>query len=244
MEVNEKEFKDNHLLDDKYDVFKFDYGNQNIENNVDFKKWKAKIEKENSNKIKIYKCNDYKICFYKAIYDECFRYYDDCPICKKSICCFCSQYIKAYIGFYRDLESYCCLKRIISFIFFREKFLYKDFPIARYILAYIAFIIPYINSTGLILCIIQNLFCFRTTRNNKNRFYDNFDLFDREPEYFTLIKVINVGFALCCSISYLSLTLSFMVIIFLFSIPFKMKPLLNLIFFVSQNAAYGTIYSM
>ena len=45
MEVNEKEFKDDHLLDNKYDVFKFNFINQNIERNIDFKKWKVKIKK-------------------------------------------------------------------------------------------------------------------------------------------------------------------------------------------------------
>ena len=39
------------------------------------------------------------------------------------------------------------------------------------------------------------------------------------------------------SICYLSFTLVFMIITFLMSIPFKMAPLTNLIFYVSENAS-------
>ena len=239
MEVNEKELKEDKisLLDD---VFKFDYENQNIKNNIDFKKWKAKIKKENTNKIKIYKCNDCKICFYVNVYEDSDYdeyYYSSCPICKKEICYFCYQNIKGLDSFSRYLRGYCCLKRLISFIFFREKFSDNSYPISNFILGYIAFIIPFINSTALILCIIQNLFCFKATKKNKNNSYSDYYLFEKKSfKYFTFIKVINVCFAFCCSISYLSLTLVFMVITFLFSIPFKMTPLTNLIFYIAENA--------
>ena len=239
MEVNEKEFKEDKisLLEE---VFKLDYENQNIENNIDFKKWKVKIEKENTNKIKIYKCKDCKICFYETIDDDTDfnEYYINCPICRKEICCFCYQYLKELDIFSRYLRGYCCLKRLISFIFFREKFSDGEYPISAFILGYIAFIIPYINSRAFIICIIQNLFCLRTSKKNKNNTYSDYYLFDKKSyKNFNLIRVINVGFAFCCSISYLSLTLAFMVITFLFSIPFKMTPLTNLIFYVSENAA-------
>ena len=239
MEVNEKELKEDKisLLDD---VFKFDYENQNIENNIDFKKWKAKVKKENNNKIKIYKCNDCKICFYVNVYEDSDYdeyYYSSCPICKKEICYFCYQNIKGLDSFSRYLRGYCCLKRLISFIFFREKFSDGEYPISDFILGYIAFIIPYINSTALIICIIQNLFCLRTSKKNKNNTYSDYYLYDKKSyKNFNLIRVINVGFAFFCSISYLSLTLAFMVITFLFSIPFKMTPLTNLIFYIAENA--------
>ena len=237
MEVNEKELKEDkiNLLGD---VFKFDYENQNIQNNVDFKNWKAKIKKENNEIIEIYKCNECKICFYKKIDEdmEFNEYYGKCPICKKEICCFCYKYIKGIDIFSRYLRGYCCLKRVISFIFFREKFLEGDYSIMDFILGYIAFIIPLINSTAIILCIIQNLFCLRATKKNKNTYYNDYFLYEKKSKYFNIIRAISMGFALCSSISYLSLTLTFMVITFLFSIPFKMKPLPNLIFYIAENS--------
>jgi len=173
MEVNQKEFKEDKIaLLDK--VFKFDYENQKIENNIDFKKWKVKIEKENKNKnedknkIEIYKCNDCKICFYSIIYDDIDfqEYYSSCPNCKKEICYFCSQNIKGLDIFSRYLRGYCCFKRLICFVFFREKF-FKGYPIADFILGYIAFIIPFINSAAIILCIIQNLFCLKESKKKR-----------------------------------------------------------------------------
>ena len=205
MEVNDKELKEDkiNLLYDKYDVFKFDYENQNIENNIDFKKWKTKIEKENTDEIKIYKCNNCKICFYEKAYDDSDfnEYSSSCPICKNIICCFCYQLLERLDNFSRYLRGYCCLKRLISFIFFREIFSDNEYPIYNFIFGYIAFIIPCINSTGLILCIIQNLFCLRPSKKNKNQSYgDNYILDEKSCLSFTIIKVINIGFAFCCSI--------------------------------------------
>ena len=46
MEINEKESKEAHIIssDNKYNIFKLEYGSQKIENNAGFQKWKAKIE--------------------------------------------------------------------------------------------------------------------------------------------------------------------------------------------------------
>ncbi len=238
MEVNQKENKEDKitLLDD---IFKFDYENQNIEKNINFKKWKAKIEKENTNKIKIYKCNDCKIFFYETINEDkdFISYYGICPICEKEICCFCYQYLAGLYIFSRYLRGYCCLKRFISFIFFREKFLDDLYPLKNFILGYIAFIIPYINCTAIILCIIENLFYLRRTKINKNNSYAYYFIEEKESIlFYFLSKFINFCFAFVCSISYLSLTLAFMAITFLFSIPFKMTPLTNLIFYVAENS--------
>ena len=224
------------LLNNKLDVFKFDYENQNIENNIDFKKWKEKMKKENVDKFYIYKCNDCKICFCGKVNVEFNDYYGYCPNCKKEICCFCSRYIKESNHFSRYLRGYCCLKRFISFVFFREKFSDDNFPLIAFICAYIAFIIPYINSTGVILCIIQNLFCHKETKYPQYYNYHHY-YYKKESKYYPLIKAISICFSFCLSICYLSLTLAFMIITFLISIPFKMITLTNLIFYVSENAA-------
>ena len=235
MEVKEDKIT---LLNNKLDVFKIDYENQNIENNIDFKKWKEKMKKANTDKIGFYRCNDCKICFYNRIYDEFNHYSSNCPICKKEICCFCSQYIKGDNTFPRYLKNYCCLKRFISFIFFREKFSDNSFQKIAFIMAYIAFIIPYINSTGIILSIIQNLFCLRKTKYPQYFHYHDY-YYNTKRKYYNLIKLINVCFSFCLSMCYLSLTLFFMIAAFLLSIPFKMLTLTNLIFYVSQNSSYN-----
>ena len=69
MEANEKEFREDkiNLINEQLNIFKFDYENQNIENNRDFKIQKDKMKKINKDKIRINKCNDDKICFYVKI---------------------------------------------------------------------------------------------------------------------------------------------------------------------------------
>ena len=194
------------------------------------------MKKENTDKFYIYKCNNCKICFCDKVNDEFNIYCCYCPNCKKEICYFCSQYIKGSNCFSRYLRGYCCLKRFISFIFFREKFSDGNFPLIAFIFAYIAFIIPYINSTGIILCIIQNLFCHKKTKYPQYYDYHHY-YYIKKSKYYNIIKVINICFSFCLSICYLSLTLVFMIITFLISIPFKMITLTNLIFYVSENAS-------
>ena len=240
MEVNEKESKEDQitLLHHKFDIFRFDYENQNIESTIDFKNWKAKMKKLYTDKVRIYKCNDCKICFCEKEYHnkEFNDYSNNCPICKKEICCFCYKYIKGINDFSRYLRGYCCLRRLVSFIFFREKFSDDNFSLIVFIFAYIAFIIPYINSTGVILCIIQSLFCNRKPKYPK--YYDyHYYYYETKSKYYNTIKIINICFSFCMSICYLSFTLVFMIITFLMSIPFKMAPLTNLIFYVSENAS-------
>ena len=238
MEANEKELKEDkiNLINEQLNIFKFDYENQNIENNRDFKIWKDKMKKINKDKIRINKCNDDKICFYVKINNNFNEYSDFCPICKKEICCFCYQYLGSQLNFSRYLRRYCCLKRFIYFIFFREDFLDNYYPLIVFILAYIAFIIPFINCLGIILSIIQSLFCHKKTKNNEYYSYHNYS-YQTENKYYFYIVFFNVCFSFCLSICFLSLTLPFMIISFLMSIPFKMTTLTNLIFYISENAA-------
>ena len=103
-------------------------------------------------------------------------------------------------------------------------------------MAYIAFIILYINSTGIILSIIKNLFCLQKTKYPEHYHYHNY-YYKAKSKYYNLIKFINVSFSFYLSICYLSLTLFFMAIAFLLSIPFKILTLTNLIFYISENSS-------
>ena len=243
MENDEKLLIDNKEIisnDELYNVFEFDYSNQIIENNEYFKQWKSKIKKKNNKSIRFYKCNKDKIYFYNKIYNEFDSYIDNCPKCKNQICYFCSQIIENHYPFSRYIQKYCCLKRLFFFILFREDFENDECPFFVFIIAYIAFIIPFINNLGVILCIIQNLFCQRMTKYAQFTSYHEY--YNKRLNIYRTIIFINLGFGICMSICYSLISFIFMLIIFLISIPFKTLPTINLIFFVSENAF--DIYSL
>ena len=149
---------------------------------------------------------------YYQTFNETFGY---CPICKKEICCFCSKQKKR--------RGYCCLRSLCSETLFRKKYSKGDFNWKILIFAYIAFIIPYTNGTGVILSIMNFLI-----------YYDcKYHYYVKRKKYYKTRKIVNVLFSFCMSICYLSLTLVFMIITFLMSIPFRMDPLNNLISSVS-----------
>ena len=78
-------------------IFKPDYMNQNLDNNINFENWKSSMIK-NGNKGKFYKCPNDKIYFY----EEKNGIVGDCPLCKHNICFFCMNNITSHN---------CCAKR-------------------------------------------------------------------------------------------------------------------------------------
>ena len=229
-------------------VFRLDYKEQNIQKNKEFQKWKYELDKKYGKSIRIYKCKDDKIFFYHKINDEFDEYIEKCPECYEYICCFCSQIIDGPYPFSRFIRNYFFLKRLFYFLFYREKIVNKedDFPMFIYILGYIAFIIPNITGFGLILTIIQNLFCLKRYKHaklNKNNFPDYFNirhfLEEKKRCIFTILEIISIGFALCMTIPYIIFIIICIIIIFLISIPFKMIPLNNFIFYLAENSVTG-----
>ena len=134
---------DNKLLFQNF--FKLDYAEQNIINNKQFEKWKSEIKEKYDEPIRLYKCNKDKIYFCAKIYNSLDDYLAKCPECNEYICCFCSRVIKEKYLYYTFIDKYCCLKRLIYYIFNREKDTEKDmkkegkedFPICIYIVMYI-----------------------------------------------------------------------------------------------------------
>ena len=87
---------------------------------------------------------------------------------------------------------------------------------------------------------MQNLFCHRKPKKYPEYHdYQHYYIERKAVCCFLTIAIINLCFSICMSICYLPLTLVFMIITFLMSIPFKMTPLTNLIFYVSENAFYA-----
>ena len=123
---NEINSKDN-ILNEKLviannNIFKYDYEKQNLDNNLNYLKWKDSFLKEYGITAKLFKCKKCKILFYSKNEDIIKKpyYLSLCPICKHYIFYFCSYS-------YNFNESlFCCNKRAIniSIFSFRIK-LYK-----------------------------------------------------------------------------------------------------------------------
>ena len=101
------------LINQNENIYKLDYENQNIDDNINILKWKQlMLTKNNNNKhLILFKCKKDKILFYDNYYDN--HYLGFCPICKKYICYFCSFYNKS-----KNSDLICCLKRLINTRFF------------------------------------------------------------------------------------------------------------------------------
>ena len=235
--------------DDKIfqNVFKLDYAQQNIINNKQFENWKSEIKTQYDESIRLYKCNKDNIYFYAKIHNSLDEYLAKCPECNEYICCFCSRVIKEKYLYYTFIDKYCCLKRLIYYIFNREKDTEKDmkkeakngkegkgdFPICIYIVMYIGYIIPIINNFFFILFFILNLFCLRNPTSKEYLNYKDF-LEDNNFIYITM-SIIILGFSITMAIPYAIFSLTYIIILFLISIPFKMRPLNNYILFILEG---------
>ena len=245
MENDNKKYLDENIEGEEKKIFRFDYDNQNIEKNREFQNWKLEVEKKNSKEVLLFKCNKDRIYYFREKYD--FEEYEcECPQCKQCICCFCSRIVDGPDIFSRFIRKFCCLKRSIYFIFFREKFDDDEYPYIAFILGFFLFIIPFFNNFGIILCIIQNLFCLKKPKNyNYDNYYSYHSVYYQKKLYtlYNCLKLINIGFSLCLGICFINLTFIYTIILLFLSIPFKLRPINNLIFLFlkMQVSAMGEI---
>ena len=89
-------------------VFKPNYENQNLDNNIEYQKWKESMIKKYGTKGKLYKCPKDKILFYTSD-DDGGHFHENeglCPLCKEHICYFCSNYLRSLYK--------CCFKKKFS----------------------------------------------------------------------------------------------------------------------------------
>ena len=103
---------------DKGIVFELEYSNQQINNNIKYKKWEKKVKDKYGNNIRLLRCLRDKIIFCANKNDK----EDDpctakCPLCQKLICFYCSRY-----SLYEMFIGNCCLKRGIYYLFFVNPF--------------------------------------------------------------------------------------------------------------------------
>jgi len=196
-------------------IFKFEYENQKIDNNINYLKWKDSIIKKYDNDVKIFKCKQCKILFYSKNEDMIKNpYYSmPCPICKKYICYFCSC---SYIYSKYSL-LYCCRRRILNICFFISAPSYsKDENLFN--LEIFMFLIPIINILGLFRRIETILFFSLPQEISKNE--GKFKYYENSKFYEIMVFIIPI----VLGIPFFFIDIYHIIFLFLISIPFKLYP--------------------
>ena len=221
------------LLKDK-NIFKLDYENQNVNNNINYLYWKDSILKKYGNDIKIFKCNKCKILFYSQNEDIIKgNYYSMlCPICKLYICYFCSTSFDKYD------DVFCCKRRVINICFSISGPEYTK-GINLCDLDIILFLIPFMNILGLSYCLNRILYFSipRKKPSNKGKLtsYEG----DNIPVHQFMIFLV----PLVLGIPYFIIDAYHLIFLFLISIPFKIWPLKYYLgFFDIKLKYFGDIY--
>ena len=128
-------------------VFNFEYNDQNMNDNIEYQKWKKLMLIEYGNNSKQFKCNKDKILFYssykKYINEYCYK--SKCPVCNNYICYFCS--------FNGNIEYLSCsIKNSIIKAFFYSGPKFANEPLDKEILF---FLIPILNIFTIILSFLK-----------------------------------------------------------------------------------------
>ena len=149
------------------DIFTLDYENQDIENNINFIKWKESMNQKYNGKKNLYKCPHKKHYFYGEIKDCSIL----CPSCNEKICPFCNNPI---------VDSWfakCCSKRkLYSMHYQGVEFSSPDGKGGHfydYETEIVYFLLPGISLLFLI-AIVYNAFFYKIVRKNYNS--KNYDL--------------------------------------------------------------------
>ena len=224
------------ILDqDSLAIFKTDYKEQILEDNINFKKFKQTMLSKNGNKGRIFYCKNEDLYFYYN--DSQYPYYHGiCPSCKRHICYFCKKVNK----YTYDL---CCYKKRIHYIFSVDAHIFFKYPkdgVDNYNYQpkfkdnLLFAIIPLVNLiffAGGIHTAIYKLDTKIEFNGYKNDAYDDFlnlEQFTKGCEdhwdIFLPIVIMDVSATIILSIPYLFLDIVFTILIFLVSIPFKFYP--------------------
>ena len=217
----------------KEEIFKLDYLDQNLDNNLEFQKWKESKKKKYGKNSKIFKCLEDKILFFKKD-EDCKRYpfYKCiCPICEKPVCYFCFRYSKELEG-----NGTCCLKRRFICMFLQDGYRLispigqeHDFK-PKFSIIIIYFLFPTLNLLFLILEIQFSFFLKLATKNAKtdNRgFLENYlQHLKKNNNFFAYLIAIIIGlFCFILNISFYIHNFYLIILIILISIPFKFYPM-------------------
>ena len=216
-------------------IFKTDYKNQKLEDNINFQKFKQTMLSKNDNKGRIFYCKNEDIYFYYN--DSKYPYYHGiCPSCNRQICYFCKK-VK------NSKYDLCCNKKRIHYIFSVDAYIFIKYPKdgANYQFKenLLFAIIPLVNliyfAAGIHIPIykldtkIKYKYCLKVGDDyNYDNDYYNLEQYtmggkDHLPS-FILIVIMDVSATIILSIPYLFLDIAFTILIFLISIPFKFYP--------------------
>ena len=211
---------ENLILENK-NIFKLDYENQNLNNNINYLNWKDSIPKEYGNEAKILKCKKCKILFYSKKEDIITQkpfYLKTCPICKKYICYFCSYYYNQCYNSFNDLH--CCIKIALYIAFFISgpEYIKKNEIFDSNTLI---FLIPIINIMGLFTRAFNICFLYLAKKESKNEGV----LKHRDGDLFCLYKLMINLTGIILGIPYFLLDAYQILLLLFISIPFKFYPL-------------------
>ena len=198
-------------------IFKLQYKDQNVNDNIEYQKWKKLMLKEYGNNSIEFKCNKDKILFYSK-YNDClndYYYKCKCPICNNYICYFCS-----FNG--GDEYDLCCIKHSIykSIFYIGPESIKKPFDKLPFFLTF-----PFFN----VFAIVIFFFCFFYTGLIKEKSKNN----NNEDAYIDVGKnkkhilnaILITSIILSISISFLIIFSYLIVLLIIISIPFKFAPL-------------------
>ena len=201
-------------------VFNLEYIDQNLNDNIEYQKWKKLMKKEYGNNSKQFKCNKDKILFYSSYndyMDDYNKYKSKCPVCNKYICYFCS---------YNDGKDYlpCCLKNSIiqTFLYCGPKYAKEPFDDSN-----LFFLIPIINILLIIISFFKILYIYLMIEKSKN--YNNeelkqyVDIDNGKIQILNIIIIISIDIFLC--IPFIIIYNYFIILLIIISIPFKFVPL-------------------
>jgi hypothetical protein len=200
-------------------VFNLEYIGQNLNDNIEYQKWKKLMKKEYGNNSKQFKCNKDKILFYSSYNDYIEDYYiykSKCPVCNKYICYFCS-----YNG---DKYFSCCIKNSIlkTFLYCGPKNASEPFDYSNLFL-----LIPILNILTIILFFIGALYIRlileKSKNNNKEELKQYVVTEEGTKKNLNLIIIFLIDILL--SVPFIIIYNYFIILLIIISIPFKFVPL-------------------
>ena len=196
-----------------FKYFKSDFAGQNLKNRKEFINWNNEMRKKYGKTDYFYNCSKDSVVFYElnnfAIIAP--NYYVSCPKCKSFICYFCSKNLNSI-----DKFEYCCLRRLICYLFFR----FEDNEIFSSFNGFYCFqlqlIIPILNV--MLISVANNVYVLSDSYLEKENLY-----------------IIMYLMSVIIAIPYIFFFYEILLIICIISIPLRLIPIKTLIGYISAN---------
>ena len=199
-------------------VFNLDYCEQNVNDNIEYQKWKKLMLIEYGNNSKEFRCNKNNIIFYST-YNECLKeppYKCKCPICDDYICYFCS---------FHGVDDFCscCIKHSFSksIFYYGPKFVNEPFNKSRLFILF-----PAISTMMIIIFFINSLYIGiipEKSKTNEKMTQQYVDTGTYGEQTIIIILINFIGVLLC--IPFIIIYYYFIILLIIISVPFKLVPL-------------------